>query len=130
MSQPEATARAKASRWHGLEARCTEEGDASLVLELGTVEEDEVWKVMEGHFSLKVQEPQGLLQREVIPSGMILLSSLWRKDLVGVVVGWGCSRLGEATYRATSQDVAGVGGHRWSSRIHDILFLKLGDIGL
>lgn len=34
---------------------CTEEGNASLVLELGTVEEDEVWKVMEGHFSLKVQ---------------------------------------------------------------------------
>jgi len=48
-----------------LEARCTEEGSESLVLELGTVEEDEVMKVMEGHFSLRVQEPQGLLQREV-----------------------------------------------------------------
>ena len=65
MSQPEATERAKASRWHGLEARCTEEGTVSLMLELGAIEEDEVMKVMEGHFSLKVQEPQGLLQREV-----------------------------------------------------------------
>ena len=35
------------------------------MLELGAIEEDEVMKVMEGHFSLKVQEPQGLLQREV-----------------------------------------------------------------
>ena len=48
MSHPEATARAKASRWHGLEARCTEEGNESLVLDLGTVEEDEVMKVMRG----------------------------------------------------------------------------------
>ena len=65
MSQPEATERAKASRWHGLEAQCTEEGTVSLMLEFGAIEEDEVMKVMEGHFSLKVQEPQGLLQREV-----------------------------------------------------------------
>ena len=45
----------------------------------------------------------------MIPSGMILLSFFVEKRSAGGGGEVGCFRLGEATYRATSQDVAGAG---------------------